>query len=74
MSNQNSPNGGDPKSLESGKLRASEVAAIEQALAKVGPFGEVHLVVENSRLRLIRTVRSDAFNDSTEPRSNSTGA
>ncbi len=47
-------------SLSFGMLRDSDVSAIELALEQVGPFGEVHLVVENGRLRFIRTVRSES--------------
>ncbi len=42
-------------------LEWRDVLAIDQALERVGPFGEVHLVVEKGRLRFIRTVRSEAI-------------
>jgi hypothetical protein len=41
-----------------GFLRASQVAMIEEALAAVGDFGEVHLIVENRSLRFVVTQRS----------------
>jgi hypothetical protein len=47
-----------------GGLRSQDIAAIEQALKKVGAFGEVHLVIERGRLRFVRTLKSetvDAF-------------
>ena len=40
-------------------LQACDIAAIDQALKEIGPFGEVHLVVEKGHLRFIRTVRSE---------------
>ncbi len=39
-------------------LRAPQVAMIDEALAAVGDFGEVHLIVENHRLRFVVTQRS----------------
>jgi hypothetical protein len=42
-------------------LRPEDIAVIEEALQKVGPFGEVHLVVENGRLRYLRTLRSESL-------------
>jgi hypothetical protein len=42
-------------------LTPSVIAAIEHALEKVGPFGEVHLIVERGHLRFIRTIRSEAI-------------
>ncbi len=42
-------------------LRPEDVLAIERALAEVGSFGEVHLVVENGQLRFLRTLRSEAI-------------
>lgn len=41
-------------------LRPQDVAMIEEALAKVAPFGEVHLVIERGRLRFVRTIKSEA--------------
>lgn len=41
-------------------LKPFDLAAIDQALGQIGLYGEVHLVVENGRLRFIRTVRSEA--------------
>ena len=46
------------------KLRARQIAAIEEALKKVGPFGEVHLVVERGRIRFVRTIRSEPMDNS----------
>ncbi len=40
-------------------LQPLDVAAIDEALGQIGLYGEVHLVVENGRLRYIRTVRSE---------------
>ena len=39
-------------------LRPAQVAMIDEALAAVGDFGEVHLIVENRRLRWVVTQRS----------------
>ena len=47
--------GTEPKLADAGL-----VAAIDEALGQIGLYGEVHLVVENGRLRFIRTVRSEA--------------
>ncbi len=41
-------------------LQPSEIALIDQALARIGAYGEVHLLVERGRLRFIRTVQSEA--------------
>lgn len=41
-----------------GFLRPAQVAMIDEALAAVGDFGEVHLIVENRRLRFVVTQRS----------------
>jgi hypothetical protein len=41
-------------------LRPGDIALIEQALERVGDFGEVHLVVERGHLRFIRTVQSES--------------
>ncbi|MDE3091004.1 MAG: hypothetical protein KGJ80_16650 [Chloroflexota bacterium] len=49
---------GSPDALE--VLRLTDISAIDQALEKVGLYGEVHLIVEKGRLRYIRTVRSEA--------------
>jgi len=43
-------------------LRPEDVIAIEEALQRIGPFGELHLVVENGCLRYLRTVRSEPLN------------
>lgn len=40
-------------------LRPKIIAVIEEALNKVGPFGEVQLVVEKGHLRYIRTIKSE---------------
>ena len=42
-----------------GLLRSQDIAVIEQALKKVGAFGEVHLVIERGRLRFVRTLKSE---------------
>ena len=42
------------------RLDAAEIRKIEDALKKVGPFGEVHLVVEKGRIRFVRTLKSEA--------------
>ena len=39
-------------------LHARQIAMIEEALASLGPFGEVRLVVENGRLRFVVTSKS----------------
>ena len=48
-------------------LEMRDVLAIDQALDKIGPYGEVHLVVEKGRLRFIRTVRSEAVTRPVRP-------
>ena len=40
-------------------LQLCDIEAIDQALKKIGLFGEVHLVVENGRVRYVRTVCSE---------------
>ncbi len=59
-----SPKSVEPKStvppLDLKYLRLRDIAVIEEALAKVTPFGEVHLVVERGRLRFVRTIKSEA--------------
>ncbi|MBI4787120.1 MAG: hypothetical protein HY782_08760 [Chloroflexi bacterium] len=42
-------------------LQPRDIAAIDEALGQIGNYGEVHLVIENGRLRFIRTVRSEAI-------------
>ncbi len=43
------------------ELTAPEViAALQDALRKVSPFGEVHLIIEHGHIRFIRTIRSEA--------------
>ena len=45
------------------RLAASMVRQIEAALAEVGEFGEVHLVVVKGRVRFVKILRSlDAEN------------
>jgi hypothetical protein len=39
-------------------LKARDVHMIDDALAQVGDFGEVHLVVERGRLRFLVTEKS----------------
>jgi hypothetical protein len=39
-------------------LKARDVHMIDDALAQVGEFGEVHLVVERGRLRFLVTEKS----------------
>ncbi len=39
-------------------LHARQIAMIEEALASLGAFGEVRLVVENGRLRFVVTSKS----------------
>ncbi|MBI3914320.1 MAG: hypothetical protein HY327_09080 [Chloroflexi bacterium] len=41
------------------RLDALEIKKIEEALKKVGAFGEVHLVVEKGRVRFVRTLKSE---------------
>ncbi len=50
-------------------LQACDIAAIDRALGEIGPFGEVHLVVEDNRLRFIRTVRSEPVVSALKPKS-----
>lgn len=50
-------------------LQAGDIAAIDRALEEIGPFGEVHLIVEDNRLRFIRTVRSEPVVGSLKPKS-----
>lgn len=39
-------------------LHARQIAMIEEALASLGAYGEVRLVVENGRLRFVVTSKS----------------
>lgn len=50
---------GNANSPGADKLRARQIAVIEDALKKVGPYGEVHLIVERGRIRFVRTIRSE---------------
>lgn len=56
-------NGSDAESKKALKLDARKVAAIEEALKKVGPFGEVHLMIEKGVIRFIRTLKSESLDD-----------
>jgi hypothetical protein len=60
-----SPETPDPEEIgslpERKFLRPNVVTAIEDALNKVGAFGEVHLIIERGHLRFIRTIRSEAI-------------
>jgi hypothetical protein len=47
--------------IESKLMRPEVLAAIEEAFRKVGPFGEVHLIIEHGRVRFIRTIKSEAL-------------
>lgn len=40
-------------------LSTLDISVIDDALRSVGVFGEVHLIVENSRLKFVRTVKSE---------------
>jgi len=40
------------------ELTAQQVAAIDRALAAVGPFGEVRIVKAKGRVRFIETLQS----------------
>lgn len=44
-------------------LSKRDVQAIDNALAAVGPFGEVRLIKNRGRLRFIQTVRSEDVRD-----------
>ena len=57
----------DPDSPLLKILQPGDLAAIDQALARIGMYGEVHLVVEKGRLRYIRTVRSEAVVGNSDP-------
>lgn len=46
-------------------LNGHLVHQIDEALRKVGDFGEVRLVVVKGRLRFIQIVRSEALDDAT---------
>jgi hypothetical protein len=52
----------NPDSLEINDpiLRPRLIIAINEALQKVVPFGEVHLIVERGRIRFIEIVRSES--------------
>jgi hypothetical protein len=64
VSTQESPDTDDVISLSNLKLlRQSHILAIEEALKKVAPFGEVRLIVENGCLRYVRTLRSEAIDN-----------
>lgn len=40
-------------------LQPELITAIDAALGGVGPFGEVHLVIEDGRVRFIRTLKGN---------------
>ena len=44
-------------------LKPRDISIIEEALQKVGTFGEVHLVIEHGRLRYVRTLKSEAIDN-----------
>ena len=44
------------------RLEVLEIKKIEEALKKVGAFGEVQLVVEKGRIRFVRTLKSEPMN------------
>ncbi len=50
-----------PRAAESCGLTAAQVQRIEQALAEVGAFGEVHLVVQRGQLRFINKMKSEVL-------------
>ena len=54
------PNPDDPsEAAQSARfLQPRQIAMIEEALASLGAFGEVRLVVENGRLRFVVTSKS----------------
>jgi hypothetical protein len=56
MKIKNYPNRGSPENTES--LTKQQILMIEEAIASVGEFGEVHLVVEKRRLRFVVTKTS----------------
>lgn len=43
------------------KLTPSAISFLETCLQEVGEYGEIHLVVQNSQLRFVRTVKSVNF-------------
>ncbi len=45
-------------------LHPRDITLIEEALKKVTPFGEVHLIVERGRLRFVRTIKSQSVDQS----------
>ena len=45
------------------RLEPREIALIEAAIAKIGAFGEVHLVIERGRFRFVRTIKSEAVEE-----------
>ncbi len=44
-------------------LRQRDIEFIENALRRVGAFGEVHLVVERGRIRFVRTIKSESVDE-----------
>lgn len=48
-------------------LRQRDIEFIENALRRVGAFGEVHLVVERGRIRFVRTIKSEAVDEPRAP-------
>ena len=44
-------------------LRPRDIAFIEDAMRKVGPFGEIHLVIERGRIRFVRMIKSEAIDE-----------
>lgn len=50
-----------PTPLSHRLLQPHDIQAIEEALKRVGAFGEVHLVIERGRIRFLRTVTSETL-------------
>jgi hypothetical protein len=52
-----------PTSLKLRKLTLDQVRRIDQLLAELGKYGEVHIIVQNGELRYINKVESYDFLD-----------
>ncbi|MCL4488750.1 MAG: hypothetical protein M1570_11565 [Chloroflexi bacterium] len=49
-------------------LRPNLIFIIEHALKEVKPYGEIHLVVERGRVRLVRIVKSEQVDNAVSSR------
>ncbi len=49
-------------------LQPRDIIAIEEAISKVGSFGEVRLIIEKGHIRFIRTLKSESVETTHTPK------